>query len=87
VHLVLETDDVVVYGIPPTESDLDLAVEVLADLEIVLEDPPRDGAPGVDESSDVDGSSQGDGPSQGEASPDVGTVDDSGDADPERELP
>lgn len=41
VHVVLEADDAVCYGLPPTEDDLDLAVQVLADLQIdVVEEAP-----------------------------------------------
>lgn len=36
-HVVLETPDVVAFGLPPSEGDLDAAVAVLAELEIAVE--------------------------------------------------
>jgi hypothetical protein len=40
VHVVLESDDAVAYGLPPTEDDLALAVDVLTELEISVETGP-----------------------------------------------
>ncbi|MDO5503035.1 MAG: hypothetical protein Q4G67_07665 [Actinomycetia bacterium] len=37
VHVILEAPDVVAYGLPTTEDDLDLAVQVLADVVIDVE--------------------------------------------------